>query len=144
MKRGWIAALALLGFLGAASQALGQEQSTESPQATAPEPAFRMTTYYLALLRRGPNWTPEATPEVAQLQEQHMANIRKMGESGKLIVAGPFLEQKGPGALAGLFIFKVGSLDEAKELAGSDPAVKAGRLAVEVIPWLGPEDLMKK
>jgi hypothetical protein len=32
-------------------------------------------------------------------------------------------------------IFRCGSIDEARELAEADPAVKAGRLRVEVMTW---------
>jgi hypothetical protein len=34
-----------------------------------------MCVYYLVLLRRGPVWTPEETPELERLQEAHLANI---------------------------------------------------------------------
>lgn len=98
-----------------------------------PKAKMEMTTYYLALLRRGPAWTPAQTPEVERLQETHMANIGKMAGEGKLVVAGPFGDD---GDLRGIFIFKVGSLAEAKALCGQDPAVKAGRLIAEVHPWL--------
>jgi len=40
--------------------------------------------------------------------------------------------------LRGVFVFKVGSLDEARALSNADPAVKAGRLVVDVHPWEVP------
>ncbi|HYM11886.1 MAG TPA: YciI family protein [Bryobacterales bacterium] len=103
-----------------------------------PAPKMKLTTYYLALLRRGPAWTPAQTPEVKRLQEAHMANIQKMADEGKLVVAGPFGDN---GELRGIFIFKVGSLAEAKALCAEDPMVKAGRLTIEVHPWLTDGDL---
>ena len=45
------------------------------------------------------------------------------------------------GALAGIFVFDVPTIEEARALAGDDPAVKAGRLTVEVVPWYGPVGL---
>ncbi len=115
--------------MGFSFLSVASEKATVKPEATHPE----MVTYYMGLISRGPKWTPEATPEVERLQEAHMANIRKLGESGKLVVAGPFTDG---GQLRGVFVFKVGSLEEAKALADSDPAVRAGRLVVEVHPWL--------
>lgn len=61
-----------------------------------------------------------------------MANINAMAKTGKLVIAGPF---ENGGDYSGVYVFKVGSLDEAKTLAESDPAVKAGRLVAEVHPW---------
>ncbi|MGH9633177.1 MAG: hypothetical protein ACRD7E_33170 [Bryobacteraceae bacterium] len=72
---------------------------------------YEMTTYHVGLLFRGPKWTPESTPETRRIQEGHMANIRKMAESGKLIVAGPF---GGNGNLRGMFIFEAGRWTRSK------------------------------
>ena len=98
-----------------------------------PAQPFKQTTYYFCFLRRGAKWTAERTPETQKLQEAHMANINAMAKTGKLVIAGPFEKA---GEYAGVFVFKVGSLDEAKALAESDPAVKAGRLRTDVHPWL--------
>jgi uncharacterized protein YciI len=61
-----------------------------------------------------------------------MANIRRMWAEQHLIVAGPVEDQEG---LRGIFVLQAASLDAAKMLAASDPAVKAGRLVAEVYPW---------
>ena len=98
-----------------------------------PSQPFKQTTYYFSFLRRGPKWTAEKTPETEKLEAAHMANINAMAKTGKLVIAGPFEKA---GEYAGVFVFKVGSLDEARALAESDPAVKAGRLVVDVHPWL--------
>ncbi len=103
--------------------------STEEPKSAMPP---NMAVVYMVLLKRGPSWTPQQTPETKAVQEAHMANIRAMWEAKKLIVAGPFGDD---GDLRGVFIFDVASLEEAKALAATDPAVKAGRLAVEIHPW---------
>jgi len=107
-------------------------------RALEPPPEYEMTTYYVAFLYRGPAWSPEETPEHARLQEAHMAHIRKMGESGKLLVAGPFTDD---GDLRGLFVFRTATLDEAKALAEQDPSVKAGRLRLEWHPWFAAKNI---
>src|SRR6266850_814687 len=104
-----------------------------------PTTPLKMTTAYLGLLTRGAKWTPEKTPATEELQKAHMANINRLAETKKLVVAGPFGDD---GTLRGIFVFKVASLDEAKELAETDPAVKAGRLAIEMHPWLVPEGVL--
>lgn len=86
----------------------------------------------MGFLYRGSKWSPEVTPEVEEIQKRHLAHIAEMAESGKLILAGPFMDN---GELRGMFVFQVDSLEEAKALAEADPAVKAGRLRVEFHPW---------
>ena len=60
-------------------------------------------------------------------------------ELKKLVVAGPFGDD---GILRGIFIFKVGTIEEARELAATDPAVKAGRLALDIHPFVVPEGIL--
>ena len=96
-------------------------------------------TAYLAFLVRGDKWTPEKTPETAAIQKAHMDNINRLAEMKKLVVAGPFGDN---GTLRGIFVFRVGSIEEARELAATDPAVKAGRLALQIHPWLVPEGIL--
>lgn len=104
-----------------------------SPQSVErAKPPAEMTTYYVGLIYRGPKWTPQTTPQVEQLQKEHLANIRRLGRMGKLILAGPFTDDTN---LRGMFVFEVGSLKEARLLCHTDPMVKAGRLVVELHPW---------
>ena len=95
------------------------------------EDSGRMMTVYLVLLKKGPAWTAEVTPATESIQAAHMANIRAMWQAQKLVVAGPVQDPE----LRGIFVWKAGSLDDAKALAASDPAVKAGRLVPVVYPW---------
>jgi len=103
-----------------------QEASTVKP-----EPA-RMAVVYMVFLKKGPAWTAAKTPETSALQAAHMANIHALWQDKKLVIAGPMGDDAD---LRGIFVFDVATLDEAKALAASDPAVKAGRLAVEIHPW---------
>ena len=102
----------------------------------------RMTTYYVAFLRRSPKWAPGGAG-VEELMKGHMANIQRLAKEGRLVLAGPFLEQTGPGSLAGLFFLQAGSLAEAQKLVDTDPAVQAGRFTFEIVPWLGPKVLAR-
>jgi uncharacterized protein YciI len=98
-----------------------------------------MTTYYVGFLYRGPKWTPEVTPETTRIQEGHMANIRRMAEAGKLLVAGPFSDD---GNLRGMYVFQVGSMEEAEKLVQTDPAVQSGRLRFELHPWFAAKNIV--
>jgi len=112
--------LALLLVAGARAQ----------KEADAP---VEMVTYYMGLLLRGPKWTPDVTPEVQNLQKEHLAHMGRLHKAGKLIIAGPFTDN---GTIRGIVVYKVETLEEAKALTEADPAVKAGRLMVEMHPWM--------
>lgn len=99
----------------------------------------KLTTAYLAFLTRGDKWTPERTPATEAIQKAHLANIQKLADMKKLVVAGPFGDN---GRLRGIFVFKVDSIDEARSLAATDPAVQAGRLALQIHPWVVPEGIL--
>ena len=94
-----------------------------------------MTTVIIGLLKRGPRaaeWD-EKPDELAQLQQAHLANNVRLAEMGKLVVAGPFMDD---GFWRGVFVFNVESVAEAEELVASDPSVQAGRLDFELHPWM--------
>ena len=128
----------LLAALAAVATASTAASTAAAHAAREDVAGFEMATYQVAFLRRGPAWTPGETPELQKLQEAHMAHIRAMGESGKLLVAGPFSDG---GDLRGMFIFRLDTLEEARALAEQDPAVKAGRLALEWHPWFAAKNI---
>ncbi len=104
-----------------------------------PAKPVKLTQTFLAFLTRGDKWTPEKTPATEEIQKGHMANINKLAEMKKLVAAGPFGDN---GRLRGIFVFRVTSLDEAKALTATDPAVQAGRLAMDIHPWMIPEGVL--
>lgn len=105
-----------------------------SGAARAAEPAPNMEKYYLVLLKRPAKPAQKEAKELEDLQRRHLDHLRKMYSAGKMVVAGPFDEQKDP-TLRGLCLYRVGEMEEARKLAEDDPMVRAGRLAVEVVAW---------
>lgn len=94
---------------------------------------YGMKPYVMAFLKRGPN--RDRTKEQAQqLQRAHLDNITRLANEGKLILAGPFLDD---GELRGIYIFNVTTVEEAKALTETDPAIQAGSLVLELLPWYG-------
>ena len=104
---------------------------------------IQMRTYHIGLLKRGPSWTRERSPEVIQVTQGHRKNIDDMLASGKLALAGPVIAgpDQAEDALTGIFIFDVPTKEEAVRLAESDPAVIAGRFTVEIFTWYGPKGI---
>jgi uncharacterized protein len=96
------------------------------------EPRYEMKKYHMVFLYKGANRNQDST-EAIKIQEEHMANINRLSDEGKLIVAGPFLDDED---LRGIFIFDTGSETEVKELVETDPAIISGRLRYEIHPWM--------
>ena len=94
---------------------------------------YGMRQYVMAFLKAGPNRDQDSTT-AAELQRAHLANISRLAEEGKLVLAGPFMDD---GEIRGIYIFDVKTNDEARKLTETDPAIKAGRLIMELHPWYG-------
>jgi len=102
-----------------------------------------MTIYYLFLLKKGPTWSPDETPEINKLQDEHLANLRRLGEIGKLVINGPLLDSFAvSGEIRGIGVLKTSSLSEAQELISTDPMVKAGRLIFELHTWMVGKNIL--
>lgn len=100
---------------------------------------YGMKSYVMAFLKSGPN--RDRTPtESAGLQRAHLQNIRRMAEEGQLVLAGPFMDD---GEIRGIYIFNVTTVEEAKKLTETDPAIQAGSLVMELHPWYGSAALLK-
>ena len=56
-----------------------------------------------------------------------------MREQGHLLLAGPFSDQADE-TLRGFCLYRT-SVEETRRLAESDPSVRAGRMAVDVMGW---------
>ena len=94
---------------------------------------YGMRSYVMAFLKVGPT-RPRTQEEANRVQAGHMANIRRLADLGKLSLAGPFLDK---GALRGIFIFNVATVEEARALIATDPAIQSGQLVMELHPWYG-------
>ena len=94
---------------------------------------MELEQFAFVLLRRGPRALEYSEAELEALQKQHLAYLDEMAARGKLVAAGPFSDQPDD-SLRGLCFYAT-SVEEARELAGQDPSVRAGRLAVDVMTW---------
>lgn len=83
-------------------------------------------------LMRGPA-APLPEGEGQRLQKAHLAYMDDLHKQGKLVMAGPFMEDT---PWRGVVVYRVATVDEAKQLAANDPLVKVGRLVLDAHPWM--------
>ena len=96
-----------------------------------------MVVYHIYLFKKGPTWSPDETPEVEALQAAHLANLKRLGEMGKLVLNGPLLDSFAEsGEIRGIGVLKTETMAEARQLLDTDPMVKSGRLVYEVHAWM--------
>lgn len=99
---------------------------------------YGMKQYVMAFLYKGPNRTQDSA-KAMELQMAHLKNIGRLADEGKLALAGPFLNND---SLRGIYIFNVSSIEEAKQLTETDPAIQAGSLVMDLKPWYGSAALI--
>ena len=94
-----------------------------------------MKMYVLCILKTGPRDADVKGDARKEVFAGHFANIGRLSDEGKLVVAGPF--GKNDKSYRGLYIFNVATIEEAEKLVVLDPAVKAGVFVPELTPWYG-------
>jgi uncharacterized protein YciI len=105
--------------------AIAQEKKDEAP-------VFKLEKYFLGLLYKG-TARDQAPAETEKIQTAHLNHLESLYKKGILLIAGPMADD---GDLRGIVVLKVSSMEEAQALVNADPAVKAGRLRVELHPWM--------
>lgn len=100
---------------------------------------YGMKQYVMAFLKSGPVKITDSTKRV-NLQMAHLKNIQRLAAENKLVVAGPFLDNQ---PIRGIYIFNVASVEEARALTATDPAIQAGTLEMELHPWYGSAALVE-
>jgi uncharacterized protein YciI len=94
-----------------------------------------MKSYFLVILKTGTN-TSANKEIINESFRGHMENINRLVKQGNLVVAGPL--GKNENNYRGIFILNnVKSLEEAKLLLQTDPAVNNGLLDYEIFTWYG-------
>jgi uncharacterized protein YciI len=91
-----------------------------------------MRRYVLVVLKSGPKRVPEGEQRKAMFAG-HFANMERLSKEGKLVLAGPFLDD--PAGWRGLFVFAVSDVEEAKRLVATDPVIVQGEMLAEYHPW---------
>jgi uncharacterized protein YciI len=99
---------------------------------------YGMKQYVLVILKTGPTKIDDKA-KIQELFAGHLKNIIRLADEGKLALAGPFVEG---GNMRGLFILNAKTIDEAKEMVKTDPAVAAGLLEPEYVKWYGSAAVM--
>lgn len=146
MKRWLVATATAIALAGAAAASPAAAQSPPGPPGSYDaELAARlgaddngMRSYVLVVLKTGPTPLPKG-PERDEMFRGHFANMKRLSDEGKLVLAGPF---DGVDGWRGLFIFAVRSIDEAKQLAATDPVLIKGEMVAEYHRYFGSAALM--
>ena len=97
---------------------------------------MRFDRYTVILLTLRPDAPVMTDEQAAELQDRHLAHGAALQDRGVILARGPLTEQDDERFRG----FSVWSVDAAtaREHAEADPAVRAGRLAVEVMTWMMP------
>ncbi len=92
--------------------------------------------YFVVFLRPDPTRKALSASASRRVQSEHTSNLRQLEQDGDLAADGPFDDN--PTTISGIFILKVDSLHEARQIAVHDPMVLKRRNTVDVYEWNGP------
>ena len=97
-----------------------------------------MRSYVLVILKSGPKKMPEGQART-DMFNGHFANIGRLADEKKLVVAGPL---DGVDGRRGIFVFATSDIAEAKRYAEADPVIINGEMVAEYHKFFSSAALM--
>jgi uncharacterized protein YciI len=97
---------------------------------------MRFDSHTLILLVRPQNAPELSEADGARVQDAHLAHQAALRDQGYVVAAGPLTDQDDE-RLRGIVVLSVDQ-DTARRLYADDPAVRAGRLAIQTMTWMVP------
>jgi uncharacterized protein YciI len=97
---------------------------------------MRFDRYTVVLLTLRPDAPVHTDAEASALQDAHLAYRANLVSEGLILAGGPLADQDDD-RYRGLSIWSVDQ-QTARTHAEADPAIRAGRLAVDVMTWMMP------
>ena len=139
----YVALVLIAGFpVSGTAQLNDEQQASQYDEELAREldaDEYGMKSYVFVTLKTG-----RAVVEDEQVRKEifagHFANMGRLAEEGKLVLAGPLIDAR---PKRGIFIFNVATIEEAEALVNTDPAVKAGVFDYEMLKLYSSAALMK-
>lgn len=130
-----VLAVCALAFC-AAQPALAQSDPELAKSLGADERGMR--SYVLVILKTGPHRVPDGEART-KMFEGHFANMNRLADEKKLVMAGPL---DGVDGWRGLFVFNTPDVEEAKRLVATDPVIINGEMVAEYHKFYGSAALM--
>jgi uncharacterized protein YciI len=138
--------LGLIAFVFAATLCFGQNnmpaeavQYDSSLARKLGADEYGMKEYVMVIFNTGPAKMNDRS-ERNKIMAAHMNTMDSWTKEGKLVSAGSFMQDND---MQEIFILKVKTIDEAKKLTDTDPAVNSGLYSVEYHLWYGPAALQE-
>jgi uncharacterized protein YciI len=100
--------------------------------------ASGMRSYVLVILKSSETPVPKGPARDAMFKG-HFANMSRLAQEGKLVLAGPL---DGVDGWRGLFVLAVDDIESARALVATDPVVSEGEMVPEFHKYYGSAALM--
>ncbi len=135
----FILCLSILSLTNGYSQSTTKTNYQDSLAKVLGADDYGMKQYVFVILKKGEQRN-QSKEEIERIQQGHMYNIQYLSSTGKMVLAGPMMDDEDT---RGIFILDVQNMEEAEQLISVDPAITSGRLKAEFFSWYGSAALKK-
>jgi uncharacterized protein YciI len=115
--------------------------ATDPTRFQKPIEPFKLAKHTLVVVKKGAGYEARVDPLTSATMLSLMPSLRSWADSGDLAVSGPLVDA---GDLVGILLFIPENGETIRAALDADPAVKAGRLKVEVHPQFMGAGVLRK